>query len=113
MPPREWRLRIEDILEAAARAQRYVEEMDLDAFVSDERTLDAVSRCFGIIGEAVTHVPKDVIAAHPEIPWAEMRAMRNVVVHEYFGVTNETLYKTATEDLPTIVEPLQRLLVTP
>ncbi len=81
MPPREWRLRIEDILDAAARAQRYVEGMELAAFVGDDRTLDAVSRCFGIIGEAVTHVPKEIIAAHPEIPWAEMRAMRNIVVH--------------------------------
>ncbi len=68
MPPREWRLRIEDILDAATRAQGYVAGMDLAAFVADDRTLDAVSRCFGIIGEAVTHVPKDVIAAHPEIP---------------------------------------------
>ena len=54
--------------------------MDLAAFVADDLTLDAVSRCFGIIGEAATHIPKEVIAAHPEIPWAEMRAMRNVVV---------------------------------
>jgi uncharacterized protein with HEPN domain len=68
VPPREWRLRIEDILDAAARARRYVAEMDLATFVADDRTLDAVSRCFGIIGEAVTHVPKEVIASHPEIP---------------------------------------------
>jgi uncharacterized protein with HEPN domain len=39
-----------------------------------------------------------------------MRAMRNVVVHEYFGVTNETLWKTAREDLPTITGPLRKLL---
>ena len=110
MPPREWRLRIEDILDAATRAQRYVEGVELAAFVADDRTLDAVSRCFGIIGEAVTHVPKEIIAAHPEIPWAEMRAMRNIVVHEYFGVTSETLFKTAREDLAEIVEPLRKLL---
>lgn len=113
MPPREWRLRLEDILDAAGRAQRYVAGMDLATFVADDRTLDAVSRCFGIIGEAVTHVPKDVIAAHPEIPWAEMKAMRNIVVHEYFGVTNETLWKTAREDLPAIIEPLRKLLSEP
>jgi uncharacterized protein with HEPN domain len=113
VPPREWRLRIEDILEAAARAQRYVAGMELAEFVADDRTLDAVSRCLGIIGEAVTHVPAEIIAAHPEIPWAEMRGMRNVVVHEYFGVTNETLWKTAREDLPTIVEPLRKLLAAP
>lgn len=113
MPPRDWRLRIEDILDAAGRIARYVEGKDLAAFESDDLTLDAVSRCFGIIGEAARHVPDDVLAAHPEIPWAEMRAMRNVVVHQYFGVTNETLWKTAREDLPAIVEPLRRLLAGP
>ena len=110
MPPREWRLRIEDILEAAGRVARYVEGKDVAAFISDDLTLDAVSSCFGIIGEAVKHMPKEVMSAHPEIPWAEMRAMRNVVVHEYFGVTNETLWKTAREDLPPLVETLEKLL---
>jgi uncharacterized protein with HEPN domain len=55
-------------------------------------------------------VPDDVVAAHPEIPWAEMRGLGNVLVHEYFDVTHETLWKTAREDLPAIVEPLRRLL---
>ncbi len=80
---------------------------------SDDLTLDAVSHCFGIIGEAAANIPRDVVAAHPEIPWVDMRAMRNVVVHDYFGVTNETLWKTAREDLPTIVEPLRKLLAAP
>jgi uncharacterized protein with HEPN domain len=110
VPPREWRLRVEDILDAATRIVRYVEGKDLAMFVGDELTVDAVSRCFGIIGEAATHIPDEAIAAHPEIPWAEMRAMRNIVVHEYFGVTNETLWKTAREDLPTILDPLRKLL---
>ena len=110
MPPREWRLRVEDILDAATRIARYVKGKELAMFVDDELTVDAVSRCFGIIGEAATHIPDEVIAAHPEIPWAEMRAMRNIVVHEYFGVTNETLWKTAREDLPAILDPLRKLL---
>jgi len=88
VPPREWRVRIEDILDAAARIARYVERHDdVAKFISDELTVDAVSRCFGIIGEAVTRLPEAVQASHPEIPWAEMRGLRNIVVHEYFGVT--------------------------
>lgn len=110
MPPRDWRLRIEDILDAADRIARYVQGKDLAAFESDELVLDAVSRCFGIIGEAAKNIPDDVVAAHPEIPWAEMRAMRNIVVHEYFGVTNETLWKTAREDLPPLLGNLRKLL---
>lgn len=113
MPPRDWRLRIEDILDAAGRIARYVEGKDLAAFESDELLLDAVSRCFGIIGEAAKHIPETVVAAHPEIPWAEMRAMRNIVVHEYFGVTNETLWKTAREDLPAVTKTLGELLAAP
>jgi len=110
VPPREWRVRIEDILDAIARIQRYTADLELASFVADEKTLDAVSFCFGIIGEAARHVPDDVVSAHPELPWPDMRAMRNVVVHEYFGVTHETLWKTAREDLPGLVEPLRRLL---
>ncbi|TMB36105.1 MAG: DUF86 domain-containing protein [Deltaproteobacteria bacterium] len=91
VPARDWRLRIEDILAAVERVQRYTVGMDLSSFIVDEKTVDAVSFCFGVIGEAARHIPEDVVAANPDLPWPEMRAMRNVVVHEYFGVTQETL----------------------
>ena len=110
MPPRECRLRIEDILAAIERVQRYTASLDLASFLADDKTVDAVSFCFGVIGEAARHVPDDVVAANPDLPWPEMRAMRNVVVHEYFGVTPETLWKTAREDLPDLVNRLRRLL---
>jgi uncharacterized protein with HEPN domain len=67
VPRREWRLRVEDILDAAARAQQYAQGMDVARFSADQRTLDAVSRCFGIIGEAVVHIPDEVKDAHAEI----------------------------------------------
>jgi len=113
VPPREWRLRIEDILAAIERVQRYTAGLDLASFLADEKTVDAVCFCYGVIGEAARHVPDEVVAAHPDLPWAEMRAMRNVVVHEYFGVTPETLWKTAREDLPALVDRLRRLLADP
>ncbi|MFO0585850.1 MAG: HepT-like ribonuclease domain-containing protein [Anaeromyxobacter sp.] len=98
-------------LDAAARAQRYVGEMDLGTFVADDRTLDAVSRCAESSARPCGTSPQDVIDAHPELPWSEMRAMRDVnTLREYFGVTSETLWKTAREDLPAIIEPLRALL---
>ena len=110
MPPREWRHRVEDMLAAVERVQRHTAGLDVASFIADEKTVDAVSYCFGVIGEAARNVPEEVVAANPELPWPEMRAMRNVVVHEYFGVTHETLWKTAREDLPSLVEQLRRLL---
>lgn len=98
------------MLAAIERAHRYTAGLDLASFVADEKTVDAVSYCFGVIGEAARHVPEEVVAAHPELPWPEMRGMRNVVVHEYFGVTHETLWKTAREDLPSVAGLLRTLL---
>src|SRR5438105_11940858 len=69
VPARDWRLRIEDILAAVERVQRYSAGMDLASFLADEKTVDAVSFCFGVIGEAARHIPEDVVAANPDLPW--------------------------------------------
>jgi hypothetical protein len=57
MPPREWKLRVEDILDAIAKVRRYTENMTIDALMADEKTADAVMRNITIIGEASNHVP--------------------------------------------------------
>ncbi len=110
MPSRNWKLRIQDILESIDAVLSYVTGMTFEDFVRDRRTVDAVVRRFTIIGEAAGHVPEEICNLNPEIPWADMRAMRNFVVHEYFGVDEKTLWDTIHEDLPGIMEPLQRLL---
>jgi hypothetical protein len=69
VPPRDWKQRIADILEAIERIQRYTRGMDLDSFSADDRTVDAVVRNITVIGEAARSVPDDVRRAHPEIPW--------------------------------------------
>ena len=56
MPPREWRLRIEDILAAIERVQRHTQGLDLSSFIADEKTVDAVCFCYGVIGEAARHI---------------------------------------------------------
>lgn len=68
MPPRDWTLRIADILDAIAAIREFTAGMDYDAFTRDRKTLDAVLRNFTVIGEAARYVPDDVTAAHPEIP---------------------------------------------
>ena len=107
---REWTIRIEDILESIAKIQRYLKGMDFGAFVQDDRTIDAVIRNFGIIGEAASHVPEDVRESRTDIPWNQIRGLRNLVIHEYFGVSLEILWETAKVDLPTLVPRLRSLL---
>jgi len=112
--PREWKVCIEDILESISKIHRYLEGSTFEQFVADERTVDAVVRNFGIIGEAVLHVPEEIRLAHPELPWPQMRGLRNLLIHEYFGISLEILWDTAQKDLPPLVSPLRRILeITP
>jgi uncharacterized protein with HEPN domain len=87
MPDRDWKFRIEDILESIAKVERYTAGMTFDTFTADEKTIDAVVRNFTIIGEAARYMPQEIEARYPYLPWNEMRGMRNIVVHEYFGVS--------------------------
>jgi uncharacterized protein with HEPN domain len=72
--------------------------------------VDAVLRNISVIGEAAGHVPENVVSAHPEIPWRDMRDMRNVIVHAYFRIDNEILWDTVQLNLPPLQEALRRLL---
>jgi len=106
-PEREWRFRIQDIIEAIQNIEEYMGGQSFEEFAADRKTVDAVIRNFIVIGEAATRVPQDVIEKNPLIPWAEMRALRNFVVHEYFGVSDKILWDTAKNDLTPLPELLR------
>ena len=94
MPPREWRLRIEDIIESVEAILDFTGGLDYGDFAEDKKTVDACIRNFEVIGEAARHIPQDVRSNHDEIPWTEMSAMRNILSHEYFGVDLAIVWKT-------------------
>lgn len=110
MPARDWQLRIEDMIEAIRRVQSYTAGMDQPAFSSDTKTVDAVVRNLEVIGEAARHIPASVEQKYPDIAWAEMRAMRNVLMHEYFGVNIGILWQTIVHDLSDVLPLLERIL---
>jgi uncharacterized protein with HEPN domain len=113
MPLRSWKIRITDIIEAIENALEYSEGMEFENFIVDQKTIDAVIRNFIIIGEAAAHVPEDIIESHSDIPWREMRDMRNIVVHEYFGVDNKIVWDTIQNNLPPLLPLLKKLLSQP
>ncbi len=110
MPTRNWKLRVEDILESINKILRYTQGMGYAVFCENEMVVDAVVRNFAIIGEAARHVPDEVQVRYSELPWADMRDMRNLLVHEYFGADLQTVWETVEHDLPPIVPLLQRIL---
>lgn len=110
MRRRQWKLYIEDILEAIVRIERYTQGMDLEGFRASDITVDAVIRNFTIIGEAARQIPPEIEKANSDIPWDKMRALRNIVVHQYFGVDASILWETLRHDLPPLTPRLRRVL---
>ena len=110
-------LRIPDylghILEAIERIDRYLADTDEVAFLNDQKTQDAVVRNFEIIGEAAHNIESHhatFAAAHPDIPWTVIYAMRNRVAHGYFKVDFEMIWKTIHSDLPQLHAQIKQLL---
>jgi uncharacterized protein with HEPN domain len=90
--------------------QRVHARISFEQFQSDKKTIDAVLRNLEIIGEAVRHVPETVQERYSDLPWAEMRAMRNIVAHQYFGVNLNIVWNTTQSNLPPIVAKLEEIL---
>jgi uncharacterized protein with HEPN domain len=108
--PRDWKERVQDILDAIAEIQAFTHGMDFDTFRADAKTVKAVELDFIVLGEAANQIPDEVEDKYPEVPWSLMRAMRNRLVHVYFSVDERLLWETIQNDLPVLVPALQSLL---
>ncbi len=106
----DYRVYVQDILEAIKRIDEYIGKMTFEEFSKDKKTMDAVVRNFAVIGEAAKNVPVSIKRKHPEIAWKRMSGMRDKVIHEYFGVDPHILWGTAKTDLPPTIHMLKALL---
>jgi uncharacterized protein with HEPN domain len=109
MSSREWLFRLEDILDALERIDEYIQGLDLQTFEADQRTIDAVVRNLEIIGEAARHIPGFIVQAYPTVPWRHIRDMRNLLIHEYFGVDLKIIWRTISYDLPFLRSQLKQI----
>ena len=99
-----------DILVHAQDAIGCVQGLTVEEVAADRLRRLALERCFEIIGEAAGKLPLEMRARYPELPWAEMIAVRNRVAHACFAVELAILYRTASDLLPPLVPVLKRML---
>ncbi len=107
---RDWRFRVRDILAAVRAIGAYTDGMTYEEFCADQRSVDAVVRNLMTMGESIRWIPEPVLLAHPAVPWRTMRGVRNVVVHEYFGVDDSILWATVRHELPPLTPLLEKVL---
>jgi uncharacterized protein with HEPN domain len=100
----------QDILESGAAILSYVQGITCDAFVQDRMRYSAVIREFEIIGEAVGKLSEELKNGYPEIPWQDVKDFRNLLAHEYFGVDLEIVWNTIRDDLPMLMDAVQKIV---
>lgn len=105
----EWRFYIDDMIDFAQKVMVYTEGLDKAGFEASGMTYDATLRNLELIGEAATHIPDEVRAAHPEIPWRMIIATRNQLIHGYLGIDNDTLWSIIQDDVPELLPMLKSL----
>ena len=99
-----------DILESARLARDHVRDVTRRDFLRNAMLQDAVIRRIEIIGEAAGRLSPAFRAAHPEIPWAEIRGMRNRMIHVYDDIDMEVVWETVARHVPRLVPRLERLV---
>ena len=109
--PREFLDYLGDIQEAVAKAQKFVAGMTYEQFAVDEKTTFAVVRCLEIVGEATRKIPAPIRTRYPRVPWREMAGMRDILIHDYFGVNLRVVWNTVQNDLPPLKPQIEQIIV--
>ena len=99
MPPRNPDLRLRDIVEAIDRILDYTSAQTFASFAADRKTVDAVVRNLEVLGEAARHIDADTVGRLPNVPWRDMADLRNLLIHEYFGISLDIVWATIERDL--------------
>lgn len=100
---------LNDILEAITAIEAFTSGMTKEDFIGDLKTVYATRKAIEIIGEAAKKIPVSFKNRHKEIPWKEIAGMRDVLVHEYFGVDLDVVWKTVQQDIPALKSLFLRL----
>lgn len=104
------KLYLKDILDSMEKIDNFVGNMKYEEFLEDDKTSSAVVRKLEIIGEAVKNIPDEIRNVYLDMPWREMAGMRDKLIHWYFGVDYEIVWKVIKEDIPNLKPKFQKIL---
>ncbi|MGB9628966.1 MAG: DUF86 domain-containing protein [Thermodesulfobacteriota bacterium] len=92
------------------KIQRYIEAKTYNEFIKDELLLDGVIRNLEVIGEATKRVPMSIRRLYPDVEWKKIVGLRDILIHEYFGIDFEILWDIVKNKIPLLNEQLKDIL---
>lgn len=101
---------LQHILDSIKWIEKYTRGMNYDEFVANHLVQDGVLKQIEVIGEAAKHLSPDFIDEFTVVPWKDIAGMRDFIVHNYFGVDIEAVYKTVIVDIPGLKEEIIAIL---
>jgi len=99
-----------DMLQAAERIQEFLKNRTFDNFMTDNMLRAAVERNLEIVGEAARRLSEEFKQEHPEIPWRQIIAQRNVLIHEYNDIDYKEIWQVVSFHLPRLIEQIRPLI---
>lgn len=107
---RDYKLYLDDILEAVKRIEKYTKRLSLEKLKKDTLVLDGVVRNLEIIGEAAKNIPSQIREKYPEIEWKKIAGLRDILAHEYFGIDLEVVWDIVKNKLPILKNQVRHIL---
>lgn len=104
------RVRLRHMLDAAHEAVEFVRNETRESLDNDRKLLLALVKDIEIMGEAASRLSDECQQTHPQIPWPQIVGMRNRLIHAYFDIDKETVWKTVQDDLPPLITELEKIL---
>lgn len=109
MSEREWRFYLDDMIKFAENVLAYSSGFNQETFFAAGLNHDATLRNLELIGEAATHIPGKIREKHQSIPWRLIISTRNRLIHGYLGIDNDTLWSIIKDDIPALLDELNKL----
>ena len=110
MSKRDFRLFMKDIRDSSEKILKYANRVPVHEFLKDQMLIDAIVRNLEIIGEAVKNIPDGIKKKYPQIEWRKIAGLRDILIHEYFGVDTDVLWDIVKNKIPSLNKEIKKIV---